>query len=256
MRSISFGNWTDEVHEEEKQLRAIEKARKWDCAPAPDSLDRVNQKCEFHGDHGDYSVTLDSCDCGAFRQLRSRAPCKHIYRLAAELGLIDIQMQDGRSRRDVSDGMFSLSPESQKFLYENLRYNPSLVCIRTPELTAIAEDLISHGFFTEQLSGFAAFAKDAGFVKESMSSCGISEFEGLRNDKRVYFKALVKVEQDSIGLLLEKLIFLQATEAAVNALNTIEKRFRKKFKKIGVEEDEFTGFTRIIYDEQFDNNPV
>lgn len=38
------------------------------------------------GDHGTYTTTLHSCTCVDFRQnKRAAAPCKHIYRLAAEI---------------------------------------------------------------------------------------------------------------------------------------------------------------------------
>lgn len=38
------------------------------------------------GDHGTYTTTLHSCTCVDFRQNKhSAAPCKHIYRLAAEI---------------------------------------------------------------------------------------------------------------------------------------------------------------------------
>lgn len=36
-----------------------------------------------------YSVTLNSCDCEDFSKSQLGLPCKHIYRLALELGIID-----------------------------------------------------------------------------------------------------------------------------------------------------------------------
>jgi len=253
MDDIHFGEWDDEVHLEEKQKRSIERARKWDCAPVPGSLDKEDQRCVFHGDHGDYDVSLGRCNCGAFR---GKAPCKHIYRLAAELGLIDIQMQEGRGKRDLADGMFKLTPAAQAFLYHHVRYAPRMLLVRTPELTEIALDLVTHGFFMEQVSEFALFAKKAEFEKADLIASGLPGFDGLRSDRRAYIKVIAQLEKDGPALLREKLLCLEATEATVNATNTIETRFRKKFKKLGEVEDPYTGFFSPVYEEHYDNNPA
>lgn len=42
----------------------------------------------FKGEHGEYTATLVSCPCGSF--IRDRLPCKHMYRLAHELGIYDL----------------------------------------------------------------------------------------------------------------------------------------------------------------------
>lgn len=42
----------------------------------------------FKGENGQYTTTLTGCSCGSFR--RDRLPCKHMYRLAHELGIYDL----------------------------------------------------------------------------------------------------------------------------------------------------------------------
>jgi len=259
MSAIHFDPWPDEVHQEEKQQNAILRACKWDCAPVPGSLDRENKCCEFHGDHGDYYVTLKSCNCGAFRQLRGRAPCKHIYRLAAELGLVDIQVQDGRSRRDISEGIFSLAPAAQEFLYHHMGWS-RLIVVRTIEMDAISQELLTHGFFTEQLSSYTEFIKQTPDAKKVLDESGLPGFDNIRNDIRAYCKVLEQLEHDNPALLREKLLCIEATEATINAVNTIKKRFEKKFIPVGMETVSLYGETyetgRVLYEDRFDNEVI
>lgn len=42
----------------------------------------------FKGEHGQYTTTLTGCSCGSF--IRDRLPCKHMYRLAYELGIYNL----------------------------------------------------------------------------------------------------------------------------------------------------------------------
>lgn len=49
----------------------------------------------FQGSHGRYETFLDSCPCGDFR--RSKRPCKHIFRLALELGVLAGQYEADNS---------------------------------------------------------------------------------------------------------------------------------------------------------------
>lgn len=60
----------------------------------PLELDRDNQTCMFKGSGKEpYYTTLDSCTCPDW-VIRGRDPdraCKHMYRLAHELGLCDLR---------------------------------------------------------------------------------------------------------------------------------------------------------------------
>lgn len=49
-------------------------------------IDTEHKKAQFYGRTGGvYAVSLDGCDCADFQ--RRRLPCKHMIRLAVELGI-------------------------------------------------------------------------------------------------------------------------------------------------------------------------
>lgn len=43
---------------------------------------------------GEYVTTLDSCNCPDFQRRHDKQPCKHMYRLALEMGLLPIMLKD------------------------------------------------------------------------------------------------------------------------------------------------------------------
>lgn len=86
MDSKTFGKWEASVHTDAKQIsRRINAStiRKRDI-----KIDRDAQTALVNGSAFEpYEVTLNDCSCSDFAYY-SR-PCKHMYRLAEELGLID-----------------------------------------------------------------------------------------------------------------------------------------------------------------------
>ena len=84
---MSIGNWPDELHAEFSQIKRIANAGK---IPAGRILHLwpESQSAEMVGSSGElYKVSLDHCDCADFHD----KPCKHIYRLAMELGILPPQ---------------------------------------------------------------------------------------------------------------------------------------------------------------------
>ncbi len=82
--TIQFGDWPPSVHENFDQLKRIAYSRK--VKPENITLDTEHKSAKIMGTDGVYDVTLDNCTCYDFqaRQL----PCKHMYRLAFELGAL------------------------------------------------------------------------------------------------------------------------------------------------------------------------
>lgn len=84
---MSFGNWPDEIHKEIDQLKRIANAKKINKKKVLE-IDKEAQTASIVGSSGEiYSVTLDNCNCVDFAHSKGK-PCKHIYRLAMELGLL------------------------------------------------------------------------------------------------------------------------------------------------------------------------
>jgi len=82
--------WSPETHTTEYAAKRIKSAQSSKLTPV--KIDKTDYYGYFQGSHGRYETFLDYCPCGDF--LRSKLPCKHIYRLAIELGLMDIHVDN------------------------------------------------------------------------------------------------------------------------------------------------------------------
>lgn len=84
---MTFGNWPDELlHDSEQKKRMVSAAS---TKTKPQSIDTLNQSGTFVGSAATpYTTTLNTCTCVDF--IRRKLPCKHMYRLASELGLFVI----------------------------------------------------------------------------------------------------------------------------------------------------------------------
>lgn len=78
--------WAPETHNTEYASKRIKSAQSAKLTPV--KIDDVDLYGYFQGSHGRYETFLDYCPCGDFH--RSKLPCKHIYRLAIELGVLNI----------------------------------------------------------------------------------------------------------------------------------------------------------------------
>jgi len=77
-------SWDSSVHETDYAFKRIKSAKSAKLTPV--KIDPTDCYGYFQGSHGRYETFLDYCPCGDFH--RSKLPCKHIYRLAIELGLM------------------------------------------------------------------------------------------------------------------------------------------------------------------------
>ncbi len=80
---MGFEVW-DGVHDAPDQKKRIASAKSASCTPL--SIARDIPAGSFSGSHGVYETTLEACTCVDF--MRRKLPCKHIYRLAMELGIL------------------------------------------------------------------------------------------------------------------------------------------------------------------------
>ncbi len=80
--------WPLETHTTEYAAKRIKSAQSSKLTPV--KIDKIDCYGYFQGSHGRYETFLDYCPCVDFH--RSQLPCKHIYRLAIELGLMNIDV--------------------------------------------------------------------------------------------------------------------------------------------------------------------
>ena len=125
----AFGLWTEQDHLGGKQERSIESARKAETTPI--KVDREAKTAVFFGSGKDpYNTSLSFCNCSGFA--RTKAPCKHIYRLAMELGIIDLPYKTGMSKgerlsiqitfEDALPMFEALSPDAQQMAVDMLSH--------------------------------------------------------------------------------------------------------------------------------------
>ena len=81
--SETWNVWS-EIHSAPGQEKRLDSARAAACTPL--QVSQGGGTAEFKGSGGVYQTSLNSCSCEDFR--RRNLPCKHMYRLALELGLI------------------------------------------------------------------------------------------------------------------------------------------------------------------------
>ena len=92
MGSNLWNQWS-ECHQDPDQQKRIKSASSAACTPV--ELDRDACTGIFKGSSGTHSASLEKCSCIDYN--RRRLPCKHMYRLAMELGLLDANFKSDAS---------------------------------------------------------------------------------------------------------------------------------------------------------------
>lgn len=129
----AFGPWPEHPADadEEKRLASAQQSK-----TSPISIDKEHETGVFYGSGKDpYQTSLASCTCNDF--VRRKKPCKHVFRLAMELGIIDAAYKTGRSTGERNEAQLSfadcldlveqLSDAAQNEIKEMLRYTSERV---------------------------------------------------------------------------------------------------------------------------------
>lgn len=99
----SVMDWPSSFHDEPEQKSRRERAL--DVRYTPIVIDRNGEGAYFRSSDGnEYATTLDSCQCLDFQ--RRRKPCKHMYRLAMELGYLPGIKEEDRCKTTKRTGEF------------------------------------------------------------------------------------------------------------------------------------------------------
>lgn len=141
---IHFGDWDDNIHSLADQEDRIYRATL--AKTSPDFVNIHNETATFEGSGANlYTASLNKCSCGDF--IHRRLPCKHIYRLAMELGLIQFEFQSGRNKNNILKYIPMLSYEAKKLLLTVMNKD-GYYSTRSKS----AEELVINGFCCENLS--------------------------------------------------------------------------------------------------------
>lgn len=183
-----FGKWVG-VNDSKEQLARFKRA----CLAENTPVEVVAEEARgvFSGAHGVYNTTLESCTCVDFQ--RRNLPCKHMYRLAIELGLIEGDVQTDKSRiispdqpgmslDDAVDIAETLSPYGQTVLREillDLTYRNKNV--HTKEKGCDYSEVLDSGIVEETSDGIVTVD---GLKKERRNLC---IYLGRRNEDDYYY---------------------------------------------------------------------
>ena len=110
---MTFGKWDESLHNEVEQLKRINNSLKIKNENV--TLHSEDETAEIIGSDGTYNVSLNECTCPDFN--RYHAPCKHMYKLASELGYV---MEMPTSNKEAAKSFKDSLPDEinrYKFLY-------------------------------------------------------------------------------------------------------------------------------------------
>lgn len=136
-------------HDTDDQKKRIESSVSASLTPI--IIDHDTASGVFQSKRGRYETTLKNCSCGDF--IRRQLPCKHMYRLAAELGLlqtnVDCYCHGGYSWKEAVELVEQYPEDVQKEFYSHFlcrcKSNKSYRRKKSPEL----DQLISDGILIE-----------------------------------------------------------------------------------------------------------
>lgn len=144
----AFGPWPEHPADadEEKRLASAQQSK-----TTPTGIDREHETGVFYGSGKDpYQTTLASCTCNDF--VKRKKPCKHVFRLAMELGIIDTAYKTGRSTGERNEAQLSfadsielveqLSDAAQNEIKEMLYYTSERIETRQKPVTCHELDLV------------------------------------------------------------------------------------------------------------------
>lgn len=112
-----WNKWTVSLHNEKSQANRRERAKSSQYIPIKlytEKLEGVFKASENDGEsEAYYLTTLEDCECLDY--MRNGKPCKHMYRLAHELGICDLSATPGVSTDNVRP---SGNSEVEKYEYK------------------------------------------------------------------------------------------------------------------------------------------
>ena len=192
--------WSAETHTTEFAQKRIKSAKSSKTTPV--KVDKEDLYGYFQGSSGRYETFLDNCPCGDFR--RYNLPCKHIYRLAIELGVMDEQAQSDtrailapRKERYSIDEQIDSVEELTEDEQKHLKYIAGCVSNENPILsTKVCEELkaiIEKGIVEDVTQG--GYRADYGKRKANITS--FLDENGISYKKSDSLKILYQLCEDN-----------------------------------------------------------
>lgn len=229
----TWENWQTEIHDDEEQLKRIERAKKADQTPL--GIDEEFEIGVFAGSGKQpYEVSLTSCTCSDF--VRRKLPCKHIYRLAMELGYIKCDFKSNRNhvtKHNLNDYIFAFTPKAQKILFDLC--HPSgegEIIIKKGvydnELNELIEkDFCIQGEITTQLISEYSLP----YIKDIIYSLNFDNPPKKSAHTTTVLKWLDENESEFLPAVNSQYMRIDLTEGTKELKNTIYRRYFSRFEK-------------------------
>lgn len=186
-----WAKWKN-IHDQPEQLKRLDSAKSAKLTPI--KIDTDDFYGYFTGSSGKYETFLDHCSCIDYN--RRKKPCKHMYRLAIELGLLTENVSSDSSQIVVpkKDGVplsvavnliESLNEDVQlflkNFLHDSIYCNNNRVDINDECFDILCQNKIMEVAGQEPVFNTASITK--------------KELQGILNDNDIkYDKSLLKNE--------------------------------------------------------------
>jgi hypothetical protein len=250
---MNFGSWdwSNPDFESKEQINRLLSARRLE---SPIEFDYQNKTASFKGTAKDpYLTTLDVCTCTDF--IRRKFPCKHIYRLAADLGELDnntiLLYNNAPSEPNYgisNEELFSLPVNSQERLYKMCveyiyhdKLSKWLFLRDNSEVSLIDFGLCSEIPLTlDDLTPkqIKSAIVDLGFI---LGENGVPTLTQQR-------KAIIKWLDDNPNIAEEistRYVYLEFSDRAKKLAHTIHKRFYSRFNERWVDTGSDTGYKDV-----------
>lgn len=251
---MEFANWDSSVNSTDDAQKRIKKATSADLTPI--SVDYEAQTGVFNGSgKTPYEVTLDFCNCGDFR--RRKLPCKHIYRLAMELGVIKNDYETGINKYSLNEQLFSLPVDTQSIFYELCyccAYYKQRHFLFSKEDEKSLTPLMTNGFAIFDTSNYAQIIEESNIavaeIKQIFKDIEEESKPKYNSHKTTYIKWLYGIEKNKPEFLKNNIFILELTGQTVEKAFTIISRFKKKFIPVTVENAYCLEDTEMFCEEQ------
>lgn len=143
----------DDFHCSDRQYERFQRACSNNKIGRIVSLDKKKMSCKIYSSVNSsviYKTTLNSCDCEDFS--KSGLPCKHIYKLALELGIIDTNWDISGIPHELRNTIDSLLFSDKEHFLKLLVNYPSAYDLFEVKKREVPESLIKAGLVIEPYS--------------------------------------------------------------------------------------------------------
>lgn len=190
--------WSKGTHETEFAQKRIKSAKSAKLTPI--KIDTEDCYGYFQGSRGRYETFLDTCPCGDF--IKNKIPCKHIYRLAIELGVLNETAETNSNAIPTPKGekatldeeidiVESLSEQAQSILRVIAEGYTSENPIVFEKYCAEIEELLNVGIIADTGEKEPIFGKKAEIIE-------LLEKENIPYQKSDSVKTLKQICEDNI----------------------------------------------------------